>query len=112
MKNKYYFTVGAPITEERNFIMFYRESSLTKDSISHGLLVSGSGENYPLFPINNLKDYLLKNKWTVLYRDTIKMEGDDELTEFICSENIPVIETDEDLNKFLDEYYKFHPKEC
>ncbi|MGN0728441.1 hypothetical protein [Treponema sp.] len=34
MKNNYFFTVGAPTTEERNFIMFYRESSLTEEEIS------------------------------------------------------------------------------
>lgn len=111
MVNNYYFTVGAPITEERNFIVFYRESSLTKDFITSGLFLSESGENYPLYPLNKLKDYLLKNKWTVLYRDSIIIEHDDELTEFICSEDIPVIEDDNDFNLFLDEYYKSHPNE-
>lgn len=111
MKNNYFFTVGAPITEERNFIMFYKEHSLTKESISAGILNTESGEKYPLFPLSELKKYLFVHKWTVLYSDSIKMENDDELADFICSEEIPVMETDEEFDIFLEEYYKVHPTE-
>ena len=34
------------------------------------------------------------------------MECDDELTDFIRLEKIPVIESDEDFDRFLEEYYK------
>ena len=112
MKNNYFFTVGAPITEERNFILFYRESSLTEESISTKTLAIESNEKYPLFPLRELKKYLSEHKWTVVYRDSIKMEGDDELAEFISLEEIPVIETDEDFDKFLNEYYRVHPTEA
>ena len=112
MKNNYFFTVGAPTTEERNFIMFYKECSLAKETISSGVLVTESGENYPLLPLSELKKYISEHKWTVLYRDSINLENDDELAEFIRSEEIPVIETDEDFDKFLDEYYKVHPTEA
>lgn len=111
MKNNYFFTVGAPITEERNFILFYKEHSLTKESLSTGVLITESGEKYPLFPLSELKRYLFDHKWTVLYSDSIKMENDDELTDFIRSEEIPVMETDEEFDRFLEEYYKVHPTE-
>ena len=39
------------------------------------------------------------------------MENDDELADFICSEEIPVMETDEEFDIFLEEYYKVHPTE-
>ena len=55
MKNNYFFTVGAPITEERNFILFYREASLTEESISTRTLTVESGEKYPLFALSELK---------------------------------------------------------
>ncbi len=110
MKNNYFFTVGAPITEERNFILFYKEHSLTKESLSTGVLSTESGEKYPLFLLSELKKYLFDHKWTVLYSDSIKMENDDELVDFIYSEEIPVMENDEELNKFLEEYYKVHSK--
>jgi hypothetical protein len=58
---------------------------------------------------SELKKYLFDHKWTVLYSDSIKMENDDELTDFIRSEEIPVIETDEEFDRFLEEYYKVHP---
>jgi|GEM_PF-5181481 len=106
MKNNYYFTLGAPVTEERNFILFYRKASLTKASITTKTLAVESEEKYPLFPLNELKKYLSEHKWTVLYRDSIKIECDDELTEFIRSEEIPVVETDGEFDTFLDEYYK------
>lgn len=110
MKNNYYFTLGSPVQEERNFIMFYKESTLSKDSISSGIISTESGDIYPLMPISQLKDYLQKNKWTVLYRDAIKMECDDELTDFIRSEKVSVIENDTDFDNFLNEYYKAHSK--
>ena len=111
MKNNYFFTVGTPVTEERNFILFYKEHSLTKESLSAGVLNTESGEKYPLFPLSELKKYLFDHKWTVLYSDSIKMENDDELADFICSEEIPVMETDEEFDRFLEEYYKVHPTE-
>lgn len=110
MKNNYFFIVGAPITEERNFILFYKEQSLTKESLSTGVLNTESGKKYPLFPLSELKKYLFDHKWTVLYSGSIKMENDDELADFICSEEIPVMENDEEFNKFLEEYYRVYSK--
>lgn len=112
VKNNYFFTLGAPATEERNFILFYREASLTEESISTRTLAAESGEKYPLFPLSELKKYLSEHKWTVLYRDSIKTECDNELTDFIRLEKILVIESDDDFDRFLEEYYKVHTAEA
>ena len=108
MDRKYYFTVGAPTSQERNFVIFWNESNLSVEEINKGVYEPTKGDKYPLHPLNELKSYLESHRWTAVYRSMIDYEDDSELNKFIESENIHVLENEDEIKEFFAEYEKTH----
>ena len=108
MDRKYYFTVGTPTSQERNFVIFWNESNLSVEEINKGVYEPTKDDKYPLHPLNELKSYLESHKWTAVYRSMIDCEGDSELNKFIESENIHVLENEDEIKEFFAEYEKTH----
>ena len=108
MDKKYYFTVGAPTSQERNFVIFWNESNLSAEEINKGVYEPTKDDKYPLHSLNELKSYLESHKWTAVYRSMIDYEGDSELNKFIESENIHVLENEDEIKEFFAEYEKTH----
>ncbi len=108
MKETYLFTAGNDESQTRNFIMFWKESLLRE---CNSLLIPVSGEPEQAYPLEHLKQYLAEHPWTVVYRQLITLEDDEELTSYIRSEGIPVIENDGDFDAYLYWYYTNHPEE-